>query len=118
MLKKVKANSAYYKEVSSYYLTNSPMPSKGMLASQGEEVIAGLFGASDETIVANDRLYVVPRPTMLLIDLKIKIADIADHNKKKITNPDVVQFWFIFYYFPHVKPDLMTRKQNGGRKRR
>lgn len=59
------------------------MPSKGMLASQGEEVIAGLFGASDETIVANDRLYVVPRPTMLLIDLKIKIADIADHNKKK-----------------------------------
>lgn len=45
MLKKVKANSAYYKEVSSYYLTNSPMPSKGMLASQGEEVIAGLFGS-------------------------------------------------------------------------
>lgn len=45
MLKKVKANSAYNKEVSSYFLTNSPMPSKEMLASQGEEVIAGLFGA-------------------------------------------------------------------------
>lgn len=45
MLKKVKANSAYYKEVSSHFLTNSPIPSKEMLASQGEDVIAGLFGA-------------------------------------------------------------------------
>lgn len=37
---------------------------------------------SDETIVADDRLSIVLRPTMLLIDFKIQVADIAYRKKK------------------------------------
>lgn len=36
---------------------------------------------SDETIVADDRLSIVLRPTMLLIDFKIQVADIANRKK-------------------------------------
>lgn len=58
---------------------------------------------SDETIVADDRLSIVLIPPMLLIDFKIKVADIANKKKKKIWIK--VSFWFRFYFL-HVKPDL------------
>lgn len=37
---------------------------------------------SDETIGAYDRLSIILRLTMLLIDFKIKVADIANQKKK------------------------------------
>lgn len=37
--------------------------------------------ASDEMIIADDRLSIVLRPTMLLIDFKIKVANIANQKK-------------------------------------
>lgn len=44
---------------------------------------------SDETIVANDRLSIVLKPLMLLIDFKITVADIVNQKKK---HPEFGQF--------------------------
>lgn len=39
---------------------------------------------SDETIVTDDRLSIVLKPPMLLIDFKITVADIVNPKKKKV----------------------------------
>jgi hypothetical protein len=68
----------------------------------------GVPQGSDETIVADDRLSIVQSSTMLLIDYKIQVADIA---KKK--NPVSSSVLFRFYFL-YVKPDPKRSKQYGG----
>lgn len=62
--------------------------------------------ASDEMIIADDRLSIVLRPTMLLIDFKIKVANIANQNIKEIWILDSFGSDFIF-------PIYKQEKQNG-----
>ena len=43
--KKVKANPTFFKTISASFLMNSPIPSKELLSSKGEEALACFFGA-------------------------------------------------------------------------